>query len=326
VDQRVQGVLVLAGLHAAHAELRVAPPEPLVHLLAPLRRQRLGRHRVEQLLGAPERGERLGLARLLHAPDRLGGELADLAAERAREHLAEDLGVRRRALGVVERLAQQPPRGAELLPLEQRERGLLARGPERAARGLAEVAQPRVPRHRGEPAVDPGEPGADRADAVVGLVAVGAREPRLRRAERERGDVLPVGVPLVGGRDLEGSLEREARALVVAERLLGEPDHGPERRGAARPLAREPGGAQPPHDVVREREELVVVAFLVEREARLDQQRIERGRGGRRVRRPGGRLGGLGRGGGRRRGRARRGRRVLVLPDAPGGPAAHLDP
>src|SRR5438045_2298867 len=117
VEERLERLLDLARLDAARAELVVAPPEPAINLLAALGRQHLVGQTAEQLVRALQRAQRFRLARLLHAADRLRRELADLAAERAREQLAEGLAASRRKLGVVERLAQQATRGAELLLL-----------------------------------------------------------------------------------------------------------------------------------------------------------------------------------------------------------------
>src|SRR4029077_7642502 len=82
VEERLQRCLVLTGLDAAGAELVVAPPQAAIDLLAPRGRQRLRVERVEQRLRALQRGQRVALARVLHAANRLRGELTDLAAER----------------------------------------------------------------------------------------------------------------------------------------------------------------------------------------------------------------------------------------------------
>src|SRR5205823_10862114 len=107
-----------AGVDASPTELVVAPPEVVVELLAALGRQRLVVNALGQALRALERAQRLRLARLLHRADRLRGELADLAAERPGEELAERLGARGRHARMRERLAQETPRRRELLPLD----------------------------------------------------------------------------------------------------------------------------------------------------------------------------------------------------------------
>ena len=68
---------------------------------------------------AAERGERLGVARRLHALDRLRRELTDLAPQRAQQELLERSHARRRDLRVLEGLAEQTPRRAELPALEE---------------------------------------------------------------------------------------------------------------------------------------------------------------------------------------------------------------
>ena len=134
MEERLQRRLVLGGLDAPGTELVVAPPQTPIDLLAPRRRQRLGVERVQQRLRALQRSERIALARLLHAADGLGGELADLAAERAGEELLERLGQCRREARLGQRLAQEPARRAELLALRQRRGGI--HGGDRKNRGV----------------------------------------------------------------------------------------------------------------------------------------------------------------------------------------------
>src|SRR5262249_61239335 len=89
VDQWVERFLVVAGIESPAPELRIAPPEPLLELLAPRLGERVGGKRLQQLLGALKRRRGLGLTAVLHAQNRLRGELADLAAERAGDQPAE---------------------------------------------------------------------------------------------------------------------------------------------------------------------------------------------------------------------------------------------
>src|SRR2546425_7305904 len=79
----------------------------------------------------------------------------------------------------------------------------------------------------------------------------------------------------VRGRDAERGLQRHAGADIVAERLLREGHDGPERRGLARLPRRERRVSEPPERLLADRHHLVVLPVLVEREAPLDQQRID---------------------------------------------------
>src|SRR5438093_1857932 len=148
----------------------------LVHLLASLQRERLVGGRGQELLGALERGERLRLALLLHAPDRLRGELADLAAEGTGEEVLEVGHPLGRELRVVERLAQEPPGGLELQALEQVVHRLLVRGPERLLRPRARLVEPRVRGHHLESPVDPRQRRPERTHAILALLALDAPE------------------------------------------------------------------------------------------------------------------------------------------------------
>src|SRR5207245_2507878 len=108
-----------AAVDASDAELGIAPPESAFQLLPSLRRDPLLRDRPQQRLGAVERGQTLLLLALLHATNRVGGELTDLAAERGGEHLPE----RRRRRPELARAAPGP-RGARAEPcVAARQRG-----------------------------------------------------------------------------------------------------------------------------------------------------------------------------------------------------------
>src|SRR5262249_41250229 len=80
-QQRIERFFQHAAIDAPDAELRVAPPEAALELLPALRRNPLLRDRPQQRLRPVERGETLLLFAFLHAPDGIGGELTDLAAE-----------------------------------------------------------------------------------------------------------------------------------------------------------------------------------------------------------------------------------------------------
>src|SRR3989454_12702431 len=107
------------------------------------------------------------------------------------------------------------------------------------------------------------------------VLVAGARQRGPGGALRERGDVLAVRHALVRGRDAERGLQRHAGADIVAERLLREGHDGPERRGLARLPRRERRVSEPPELLLAGRHHLVVLPVLVEREAPLDQQRID---------------------------------------------------
>src|SRR5438445_2147378 len=163
----VDRVLVVARLEAADAEPRVAPPQALVDLLTAFRRKRLVRDRLEQLLGAAERGERLRLARLLHRADRLRRELTDLTPERPRQELLERSHARRWDLRVVEGLAEQAPGLTELLALEELGHRLLVCRPELRTGDRACLGEPLVRGHGAEAALGPRERAAELRSTVV---------------------------------------------------------------------------------------------------------------------------------------------------------------
>src|SRR5207247_3982332 len=182
---------------------------------------------------------RLRVARRLHALDRLRRELTDLAPQRAEQELLARSHARRRDLRVLEGLAEQTPRRAELPALEELVHRLFVRGPDRRAGRLAHLAQSPVRGHRAQAALAPRERATDLRDAVVGVRAPGTRQRGLGGAVRERGDILLVHHALFRGGHTERGFERHAGADVVAERLLREGHDGPERGGLARLRRRE---------------------------------------------------------------------------------------
>jgi hypothetical protein len=266
VEERVRGRLVIPRLSAPPAELLVAPPQSPVHFLAPLRRQRLLMDGAEQLLGALERPERFRLPRVLHRADRLRGELTDLAAVGAGEQLAERPGPRGGEARVVERLAEQPARGAVLLALHQPHHDPLVRRPQPALDVDGQIAQRRVGGRGRHPALEPVQRLAQHREILLGVRAariVGSHEELLGSLRRQRRELALVGRPLGVGCDRDGRGERVARARAVVLRLP--------RQRQDRPQPGDLGSSARLRDGLRGGDDHIGVgALLVEREAVVD--------------------------------------------------------
>ena len=86
--------------------------------------------------------------------------------------------------------------------------------------------------------------------------------------------MLLVGHALVRGRDAERGFEGHAGADIVAERLLRKAHDRPERRRLTRLPRQERRVSEPQQRLLADRHHLLVLPVLVERQASLDQQRI----------------------------------------------------
>ncbi len=171
---------------------------------------------------------------------------------------------------MLERLAQEPARRVELLPLDERHHHLLVRRPEQRLRRRRQLAERRVGGRHRTAALEPGERVAQRAHPVFRVgrdVLARRRDQVLGDAERERGKLALIRHPIGLGRGRDPGFERGARARLVTEPLLRQRHHRPER---GRLLA--VGGPLRRRRVVGEGgggdgDDIGVAVFLIERKA-----------------------------------------------------------
>jgi hypothetical protein len=138
---------------------------------------------------------------------------------------------------MAERVAQQAARGAILLPLHERHHHLLVGRPQRRLRGGGQLAQRHVVRRHLAATIQPVERVAQLRHTGLGLrrgVAGRGGDQRLRHRQRQRRE-LPLVRRAVGfGSRLDGGLQRAARGGVVAEPLVSEREHRPQRGNLVR--------------------------------------------------------------------------------------------